>query len=55
MYQCVGKQYGPEMVTVDRQVFHDYDFDVLIDKYNEDLEKYKNGMMQKIFSQEILI
>lgn len=43
MYQCVGKQYGPEMVTVDRQVFHDYDFDVLIDKYNEDLEKYKKG------------
>lgn len=41
MYSCVGKKYGPEMVNIDDQIYHDWDFDALIEKYNAEEEEYK--------------
>ena len=34
MYSCVGKKNGPEMVTIDNQMFYDHEYYKLLDDYN---------------------
>lgn len=49
IYSCMGKPNGPEMVTIDSQIFYDkefYDkFEVELEKYNELLNQYKEGLI----------
>ena len=45
MYTCVGKNNGPEMVTIDDQMYRDEELYALIDKYIEDMEKYNQGLI----------
>lgn len=37
MYSCQGKANGPEMVTIDDQIFHDFEWD-------KQMEDYRNGL-----------
>jgi len=37
MYSCQGKADGPEMVTIDDQIFHDFEWD-------KQMEDYRNGL-----------
>ena len=49
IYSCMGKANGPEMVTIDSQIFYDKefyaDFEVKLEKYNELLEQYNKGLI----------
>lgn len=33
MYSCPGKMNGPELVTIDDQIFHDYEYDKMVEDY----------------------
>ena len=44
-YECQGKKNGPEMVTVDRQIYHDYEYDELdqdklLEEYSKAIQEY---------------
>lgn len=40
LYSCQGKQYGPEMITVDNQIYYDPVIAERLKKYSEDVEAY---------------
>ena len=47
-YSCMGKpEDGPELVTIDDQVYKDKELYALIDKYHEDMELYREGKLDK--------
>ena len=45
MYTCVGKNNGPEMVTIDDQMYRDEELYAKIDEYLELMEKYNAGLI----------
>jgi hypothetical protein len=46
-YSCLGKpEDGPEMVTVDDQMFKDWAIYERIEEYKEDLEAWKKGVAE---------
>lgn len=52
MYSCVGKKYGPEMVTIDDQLYIDKELYAKIEEYivkeeqyRKDLADYNNGLL----------
>lgn len=54
MYSCIGKKNGPEMVTIDDQIFLDKEIYAKIEEYlakeeqyRKDLEDYKAGLLDK--------